>query len=1185
MGFLFGGSKSVHTSAPVISSMRLQTSAYGAPVPLMYGRTRLATNLIWYNDFKAIPHTESQGGGGKGGGGGESTSTTYTYQVACIMGLCEGPVQSVPLVYIGKNKKLPEEIGLSVYLGTTSQTPFGYVVSTHPEEALAYSGLAYLAASIYDLGESANFENHNFEVVSDPSFRVSGVGRSIAKVIVAQGPEETCRVTSALLQYSDNGTSWTTISTLTLPNDDASHTFTFTATANHRYYRLLANSDLRKYKGTYAAGTQYYAGEVVKYGGTYWIAYTDAKGVTPAAGYYSETVEQIINGEVYVGEVVTKTYTGSWVEAAPYDLRWSVAQFDLYADTDPKSKPISSQDRGTGTYFAPYVPRYAFDTNKNGTVKYSTYWRSDERAEAVNGAASIGQDFGLWDCDPALVLEDFLTHSRYGAGFPASMIGDWTNFSNYCIANNLLISPSYTQQKAAQEMLSEVTEVCNSGLLFSEGLLKIIPFGDSAVTGNGVTYTPDLTPQYNLTDNDFLAEADEEPIRVIRSSPADAYNHVQLKYYNRAADYAVEPVEAKDQADIELNGLRTKDPVEYNFICEASIAGQAVHLMLQRDLFIRNTYEFRLSWAYSRLEPGDLVTLTDSELGLSNTLVRITEVEEDEEGTLTIRARDMLVGVGSSPVYETDRDLPQVFDYNVIPGPVVEPVFFNGPGNLTVTGYELWMAAAGLSEFWGGCQVWASYDGTSYKQIGTVFGKSRFGTLISTLDSSTDPDSTNTLQVDLTQCGGAELLSATQAEVDAFATLCMVDSELIAYRDATLVSTNNYDLDYLRRGVYGSIPLQHITGSQFIRLDSAIFKYAYNPDDFGKTIWIKLCSFNIYGQNVENLADVQAYQTVLGSASAYPPDVTGFAAAQNGNTVLFQWDLLENASVNGFEIRFNSKGVLTWDDATPVTRVTRGTQITTVKVPPGDWTFLIAARDRSGQYSQNKASYDLEVSNSNQVVFQREESEYWELGTKTNMVIHPSTRKLVPESQGDAQDHGWNTFNDFCPNPYASYSYEVPVIDLTVNVKVRVYALVSSALGQGEQGLADPEVYFDYKPDGGAYKGYTQWGIGTFNARYIKQKIEVLPSRGLCYISSFKPSADAEIRVEKHAGVYISEAGTTITFDTPFYFQPSVSVTAVSGTAVYAQVVAQSKQDVTVKVFNISGTAIPGTANIEAAGV
>src|SRR6201996_4827708 len=111
MSFLLGASKSQASQAAAVSGLQLQSSAYGKVIPIVYGTTRIAPNLIWYGDFVATPHTSnSSSGGGKGGvtgggggkGGGGSGSTTYTYSAAVALGLCEGPIAGIGNVWASK---------------------------------------------------------------------------------------------------------------------------------------------------------------------------------------------------------------------------------------------------------------------------------------------------------------------------------------------------------------------------------------------------------------------------------------------------------------------------------------------------------------------------------------------------------------------------------------------------------------------------------------------------------------------------------------------------------------------------------------------------------------------------------------------------------------------------------------------------------------------------------------------------------------------------------------------------------------------------------------------------------------------------------------------------------------------------------------------------------------------------
>ena len=63
--------------------------------------------------------------------------------------------------------------------------------------------------------------------------------------------------------------------------------------------------------------------------------------------------------------------------------------------------------------------------------------------------------------------------------------------------------------------------------------------------------------------------------------------------------------------------------------------------MLQRRLYVRNTYKFKLGWKYALLEPMDIVLITDAALGLSGAAVRITQIEEDDNGELTVTAEEI----------------------------------------------------------------------------------------------------------------------------------------------------------------------------------------------------------------------------------------------------------------------------------------------------------------------------------------------------------------------------------------------------------------------------------------------------------------------------------------------------------------------------------------------------------------
>lgn len=159
IGSLFGGRHS-STRANKISGFSVSTAKYGEIVPEILGTTRIAGNVLYYDDFKAHKHSRRHGKGGLGGG---SKEKYYTYTVATIIGLCEGEINCIKQVWKDQDVKDYPAWNFNLFKGTQDQAPWAYLTGKHPDKALSYPGLAYVAG-VLDLGESSNFPNFNFEV-------------------------------------------------------------------------------------------------------------------------------------------------------------------------------------------------------------------------------------------------------------------------------------------------------------------------------------------------------------------------------------------------------------------------------------------------------------------------------------------------------------------------------------------------------------------------------------------------------------------------------------------------------------------------------------------------------------------------------------------------------------------------------------------------------------------------------------------------------------------------------------------------------------------------------------------------------------------------------------------------------------------------------------------------------------
>lgn len=565
---------------------------------------------------------------------------------------------------------------------------------------------------------------------------------------------------------------------------------------------------------------------------------------------------------------------------------------------------------------------------------------------------------GIIDANPKDVIYDILTNAQYGCNFKATDFGSLTDFSNYCIASGIFISPAYDVQKSGADTVTELSIITNSAPVYSDGVLKIVPYQDSAINGNGITYTPNITPVYDLNDDDFiLKSAGDDPIKISRKTSADAFNQVQVEFMNRANDYNIDIATAKDQASIETSGFKPQTVTQIHAICDPVVAQKVANNMLQRVLYIRNTYEFTLGWRYGRLEPMDIVTLSDDILGFSRVPVRITIVQEDEEGNLSITAEECNFGTASSSLYPHQINAGFAHNYNALPGNVSTPSFFEPPIDLTASGLEVWAALSGTSDLWGGCSIWVSLDGSTYKKQGQIFGGARYGTLTAPLNSS------NSLSVSLAGTGG-QLLSGSALEAAALQTLCMVtdgvNTEYLSYQTATLTSANAYTLTGLVRGAYSSHVLNKSIGAKFARVDSAIGKSgALDFSLIGKKVYFKFTSFNHYLGNEQSLADVSEYPyQITGEMVKLPPDnVADFSINEATSRFTLTWSKVANIDLAGYHIRWINGDSRDWGLATPIhDGILVSSPYISATRPAGYGTLMIKAVDKLANESITPAA-------------------------------------------------------------------------------------------------------------------------------------------------------------------------------------------------------------------------------------
>jgi len=161
---LFGGGASRDIEGSRLADLSVQSSSEGASIPKVYGRVRLAGQLIWATNFEEVVSTEEQGGKA-GGGRSTATVTTYSYFANFAVGLCEGRIARVGRIWADGTELDTRQITMRVYNGAVDQDPDPLIAASQ-DAAPAYRGTAYVVFERLDLEPFGNrLPQLSFEVV------------------------------------------------------------------------------------------------------------------------------------------------------------------------------------------------------------------------------------------------------------------------------------------------------------------------------------------------------------------------------------------------------------------------------------------------------------------------------------------------------------------------------------------------------------------------------------------------------------------------------------------------------------------------------------------------------------------------------------------------------------------------------------------------------------------------------------------------------------------------------------------------------------------------------------------------------------------------------------------------------------------------------------------------------------
>lgn len=147
---LGAGSEPVETGR--VERFRLMGASEGTAISQVWGRARVAGQVIWATEFL---ERSSTSGGGKGSP--SPTVTSYAYSVSLALALCEGEITRVGRVWADGLEIEAAQLNLRVYPGSQTQLPDPKIEAVEgPDYAPSYRGIAYVVIEDLDLTPFGN---------------------------------------------------------------------------------------------------------------------------------------------------------------------------------------------------------------------------------------------------------------------------------------------------------------------------------------------------------------------------------------------------------------------------------------------------------------------------------------------------------------------------------------------------------------------------------------------------------------------------------------------------------------------------------------------------------------------------------------------------------------------------------------------------------------------------------------------------------------------------------------------------------------------------------------------------------------------------------------------------------------------------------------------------------------------
>ena len=385
-----------------------------------------------------------------------------------------------------------------------------------------------------------------------------------------------------------------------------------------------------------------------------------------------------------------------YIDGKPYTDFGSLITYEFYQGTGSQAYSTALNSATGGAWKDPlrytaylYV-KIKYDSNKfQAMPEITAHIRGRQLYDVSTGNTTYSNN-------PANVIWDFLTNTRYGLGLPSSYL-DLASFQSahsWYATNGFTFNGVIRDKDRGLDILSYILASCRSTIIYSQGKFKLLPL--------------DYDPSVMNINEDMIIEGS---IKRTLPSLQDLPNQVRVKFINPDNKWQLDDVVVYDANAVSSDG----DVIEK----EVFALGITNHDLARRiGIYHLNRLRWNESVSFSarldslELDTGDIFTLTYDPFGYNNKTFRVQSLRYLGEGIVEIEGIAEDTSIYDDTISTITRgsytvSLPDPSDPNNLPPPYVNETDLTFALTQLPEGYNLIIN----SDFDNGLQNWVKFSG------------------------------------------------------------------------------------------------------------------------------------------------------------------------------------------------------------------------------------------------------------------------------------------------------------------------------------------------------------------------------------------------------------------------------------------------------------------------------------------